>query len=110
MQSGDYNQPFELVKVSVETDDLGDQYKAETVVYRGYAKVTNLSGREYWEAFSVHQENTLKFHTRWVKQFANLNTKTHWLKWQGKLLDILAIDNVAYGNALCQIKAREVDQ
>ena len=109
MQSGDYNQPFELVKTSVEVDDYGDQQKVDSVVYRGYAKVLNLSGREYWEAFAVHQEETLKFQTRWAKQFDDIDTTTHWIRWHGKLLNIVAVDNIAYSNAMCQFRVKVVD-
>lgn len=109
MQSGDYNQPFELVKIETKVDGLGDQYQDPDVVYRGYAKVINLSGREYWEAFAVHQESTLKFQTRWVSTFADLDTTTHKIRWHGKLLNIAAVDNVAYGNAMCQFRVKAVD-
>lgn len=105
MQSGDYNQYFEIVHVTYITDQNGDQKPVDNVVYKGFAKVNNLSGREYWDAFSVQQENTLKFFTRWSEKFRDLDTTEHQIKWQGGYLDITAIDNVSHGNSQCIIKA-----
>ena len=108
MQPGDYNQPFEIVRTVATVDDYGDPVKATETVYKGFAKVTNLSGREYWEAFAVEAQDTLKFHTRWHPVLAKVDTRNCRIAWQGRELDITAVDNIAYGNALCTIKAREV--
>lgn len=105
MQAGDYNQYFEIVHVTYEIDENGDQHPQDEIVYKGYAKVLNLNGREYWDAFSVQQENTLKFHTRWSEKLRGVDTTKHQLKWRGTYLDITAIDNIAHGNELCTIKA-----
>ena len=110
MQAGDYNQCFELCKVENVIDSKGDQASKLTVIYRGYAKVNNLSGREYWEAYSVQQESTLQFYTRWNAVFEHMDTKRHVLRWRGRVLDITAVDNVEHGNRYCIIKAKEADR
>lgn len=107
MQSGDYNQYFELQKVTIEINKKGDQVRKYETVYKGYAKVTNLSGKEYWDAYSVLSENVLKFYCRWSPIFNQVNTTKYCISWHGKILDILALDNVAYKNSQCVIKCKE---
>ena len=109
MQAGDYNERFLVQQVSYTIDANGDQTPKYKTVYAGYAKVLNLSGNEFWEAYSVHREATKKFHCRWDEHLRDLDTTCHVLKWRGKLLDIITIDNIENRNALCTIKAIERD-
>lgn len=105
MQSGDYNEPFEIQRVDYEINANGDQQKTYTTVYAGYAKVINLSGREFWDALAVQRENTLKFNCRWNERLRDIDTRKHVLTWRNRHLDIIAIDNIAHQNASCTIKA-----
>lgn len=107
MQSGDYNQLFELVKVSYEVNEWGDQNPVYKTVYRGYAKVTNISGKEFWDAYTILSEGVLRFACRWSPRFNGVDTESHFIRWNNKILDIIALDNVAYGNAQCVIKCKE---
>lgn len=107
MQAGDYNQPFELVHVIYDVDEWGDQTPVYETKYRGFAKVTNLSGKEYWDAYSVLSESVLRFSCRWSPRFNGVDTKSHFIRWNGKILDIIALDNVAWGNSMCVIKCKE---
>lgn len=107
MQAGDYNQPFEIVEMNYTIDEWGDQYPDPKPIYRGFAKVTNLSGKEYWDAYSILSENVLRFACRWSRRFERVDTQKHFLRWKGRILDIIALDNVAYGNSQCVIKCKE---
>lgn len=108
MQAGDYNQHFEIFRREYEVDEKGDQRPVEHTVFAGFAKVTNLSSKEYIEALSVGAQDTLRFHTRWARIFEKMDTTTHWIKWNGRVLDILAVDDIAHAHALCTIRAKEV--
>lgn len=103
----EYPERFEIVRVGYRTDEAGDQFPAEEVVFEGWAKVLNLSGREYWEAFAVQQESTLKIHCRWAPALDGLDTRACRVRWRGRELDILSVDNIENRNELCTIKARE---
>lgn len=107
MQSGDYNQFFELQKVSIEIEPDGSQTPHYETIYKGYAKVTNLSGKEYWDAYSVMSENVLRFACRWSPKFEGLDTRDYVVSWKNKILDIIALDNVEYRNSRCIIKCKE---
>ena len=110
MQSGDYRDKFEIARVENVIDEHGEQTGKLTTAYRGYAKVNNLSSREFWEAYAVKQESTLQFYTRWHPELERLDTKRHVLLWRGRTLDITSIDNVEHKNRYAIIKAKEVER
>lgn len=107
MQAGDYREAFSIVRRDYKVNAKGDSKPHDTVIYSGYAKVVNLSGREYWEAMAVHAESTLKFHTRWHRSMEGLDTTQCYLRWRNRELDIVSLDNIEYRNALCTIRAKE---
>ena len=109
MQPGELNQYFELSKIEYDIDAKGQQHQRFTPVHKGYAKVTNLSGREYWDAYSVLSENVVRFTTRWIYPFEKVDTRTHFILWREKVYDILAIDNVAWENKTAIFKCKESD-
>lgn len=108
MRTSDYTEPFKLVCQRFETDGKGDQAGVDEVVYEGYAKVVNLSGREFWEALAAAQEGTIKAYVRWVPLLDGLDTRGLRLELRGRSYDVMAIDNVSWRNEGCIIKAKEV--
>lgn len=110
MNSSDYTEPFLLEHVAVDIDDNGVQKRLFSTVFRGYAKVTNLSGSEYWEAFSQGQESTVKVHTRWNPVFEGLDARKHVLQLRGRRYDIISPpENVGWRNEGCTFKAKARD-
>lgn len=107
MNSTDFRERFELVRVGYETDERGDQVPTEEVVHAGYARVTNLSGREYWEAFAQHQETTIKLWCRWHPSLEALDTRSHRVRWRGRTYDVISAGNVESRNEVVEIKATE---
>lgn len=110
MLAGDYNELFVIQEVTYIDGDNGNQTPKYTTVYRGWAKVLNLSGREYWDAYAVKKENTLKFNCRWDEHLRDLDTTCHVIRWRRRYLDIITIDNIEHKNRLCTIKAVERDR
>ena len=70
-----------------------------------WAGVSNLHGREYFEAAAVQAEQTVKFTIRHLK---DLDTSMRIL-FKDKEYNITAIDNIKYENRFMEIKALEVD-
>lgn len=81
----------------------------ETEVWEDYktvwASVSNLTGREYYEAAAVQREETVKFTIRYL---TGLTTDMRIL-FQDKQYNITSIDNIKYENKYIEIKALEVD-
>lgn len=71
-----------------------------------WASITNLSGREYFQAAATQKENTVKFRIRFNE---DLNTDMQIL-FNGKRYNITSIDNIKYENKYMEIKALEVQE
>lgn len=70
-----------------------------------WAAITNLHGREYFEAAAVKAENTVKFKIRYIQNIE----PTMRIIFKGKRYNITSIDNIKYANKFIEIKAMEVD-
>ena len=70
-----------------------------------WAAVTNLHGREYFEAAAVQAENTVKFTIRYTDEIET----TMRILFKGKPYNITSIDNIKYANKFIEIKAMEVE-
>lgn len=71
-----------------------------------WASVSNLYGREYFEAAAIQAENTVKFTIRFIKEI----NESMRIKFRGKQYNITSIDNIKYANEFIEIKAMEVDK
>ena len=69
-----------------------------------WAGVSNLHGREYFEAAAVQMEKTVKFTIRYL---ADIDTSMRIL-FKNKAYNIISIDNIKYRNRFIEIKAMEV--
>lgn len=70
-----------------------------------WAGVTNLHGREYFEAAAIQMENTVKFTIRYLE---GIDT-TMRILFKGRHYNIISIDNIKYRNRFMEVKAMEVD-
>ena len=71
-----------------------------------WAKVTNLYGKEYFEAAAIQKEKTVKFIIRAIKGI----DETMRILFKGKTYNIIFIDNIKYENKYIEIKALEVEK
>ena len=70
-----------------------------------WAKVLNLSGKEYFEAATINKEKTVKFIIRFVKGI----DESMMIDFEGRKYNITDINNIRYENKYYEIKAMEVD-
>lgn len=70
-----------------------------------WAKVLNLSGKEYFEAATINKEKTVKFIVRFVKGI----DESMIINFENRRYNITDINNIRYENKYCEIKAMEVD-
>lgn len=70
-----------------------------------WAKVLNLSGKEYFEAATINKEKTVKFIIRFVKGI----DESMIINFENRRYNITDINNIRYENKYCEIKAIEVD-
>lgn len=108
MNSSDFREKVYLVEKSYEVDESGDQIPVNKVVMQLFAKVSNLSSKEYWEAFAVKQELTIKMYCRWNHIFDDIDTRKYSVCWRDKIYNIISVSNIDYRNETCEIRLEVV--
>lgn len=101
----DMREPFELQMQRTMQNESGDVSVEWKTVLKGFARVSNLGSREFWEASAVSAENTLKFFTRYHPVFDSVDSRSARIVWRGKPLNVTAIDNVDFQNEKIIIRA-----
>lgn len=71
-----------------------------------WAKVVNLSGKEYFEAAAVQKEKTVKFY---IRAGTDIDEDMR-IKFKNRIYDITFINNIDYKNKYIEIKGLEVDE
>lgn len=106
MNPGELRHRITLQRLTTTTNENGFEVEAWEDFKTVWASITNLHGREYFEAAAVQRENTVKFTIRYTK---GIDTSMRIL-FQEKQYNITAIDNIKYKNEYMEIKALEVDK
>ncbi len=105
MNPGDLRHRITFQKLTTTTNENGFEIEEWLDIKTVWASITNLHGREYYEAAAVQAEQTVKFTIRYLK---GLDTSMRIL-FRDRQYNITAIDNIRYENRFIEIKALEVD-
>lgn len=105
MEIGTLNKRITIQELKTTINDNG--FEVEDWIYfkTVWADVSNLYGREYFDAMAVQMENTVKFTIRYL---AGIDTSMR-ISFGDKHYNITSIDNIKYRNRFIEIKAMEVD-
>ena len=104
MDIGKLNRRIVVQIFSVEVNANGFEVEGWYPYKTIWASVTNLHGREFFQAQAVQAEKTVKFSIRYMK---DLTTNMRIL-FEDKPYNITFIDNIKYGNTFMEIQALEV--
>lgn len=105
MDIGSLNKRITFQELKLNINENGFQIEEWIDFKTVWAGVTNLHGREYFEAAAVQMENTVKFTIRY---FDGIDTSMRIL-FKGKHYGITSIDNIKYRNRFIEIKAMGVE-
>lgn len=105
MNPGELRHRITLQKFTTTVNENGFEEESWIDFKTVWASISNLHGREYFEAAAVQKENTVKFTVRYIK---DLDTSMKIL-FRNKQYNIIQIDNIKYENRFIEIKALEVD-
>ena len=75
MDAGAYTQRISIEKLSHNYDSIGNPVEEWKPFKKTYAYMNGLSGKEYWEAAVLKEENTVDFVCRWKKFFDEIDVK-----------------------------------
>jgi len=105
MTIGEMRHRITIQRVTMSTNENGYEEESPEVVKEVWAKVSNLHGKEFFEAKAVQSENTVKFTIRYISGL----DQTMQILFQEKIYNITSIDNIKYRNEYMEIQAKEVD-
>lgn len=106
MNPGELRHRITFQKLTTSTNENGFEVEEWLDIKTLWAKVSNLHGREYFEAAAIQMENTLKFTIRYLK---DIDTSMR-IIFKERHYDIKSIDNIRYENKYMEIKAMEVEK
>ncbi|KGK87366.1 phage head closure protein [Clostridium sp. HMP27] len=105
MDIGELRHRITFQKLTANTNENGFEMEDWQDYKTVWAAITNLHGREYFEAAAVKEENTVKFTIRYVPNIE----PTMRILFKGKQYNINSIDNIKYKNKYIEISALEVE-
>ena len=101
---GDFKHKIIIQKPTSSIDEYGCYNQTWTDYKTVWASVTNLFGREFFEAQATKSETTVKFIIRYI---SNLDT-TMRISFDDKIYNITFIDDIKYGHKFLEMKCLEV--
>lgn len=105
MDIGELRHRLTFQKLTATTNENGFEMEDWQDYKTVWAAITNLHGREYFEAAAVKAENTVKFKIRYIPNIEPIMR----IIFKGKRYNITSIDNIKYANKFIEIKALEVE-
>lgn len=105
MEIGDLKHKIVIQKYVNIVNDNGFEEEIWQDYKTVWASVSNLYGREYFEAAAIQAEKTVKFTIRFINEI----DESMRIKFRDKQYNITSIDNIKYENKFIEIKAMEVD-
>jgi len=101
---GEMRHRITFQKLTVTTNQSGFEVEEWQDYMTVWSEISNLSGREYYQAAAVQAEKTVKFTIRYL---SGINTDMRIL-FDSRQYNITTIDNFKYENKFIEIKAQEV--
>lgn len=105
MEIGELRHRIALQKFSIAINENGFEVEDWVEIKTVWASVSNLYGKEYFEAAATQSEKTVKFTIRFI---AGIDESMR-IMFKGKTYRIIFIDNIKYQNKFLEIKALEVE-
>ena len=105
MEIGELKNRITLQKLIATTNDNGFEVEDWQNYKTVWASVSNLYGKEYFEAAAIQAEKTVKFTIRFI---ACIDESMR-IMFKNKVYNITFIDNIKYQNKFIEIKALEVE-
>lgn len=105
LEIGSLKHRVTIQKLVMNVNENGFEIEAWEDYKTVWASVSNLSGKEYYQAAAVQAEESVKFIIRYIEELdASMR-----IKFRDKIYNIKSIDNISYENRYMEIRAMTVD-
>ncbi len=104
---GKLNKRITIQKLSLTTDEYGNQIQQWSDFYTCWAAVSGINNREYWQARRQNEENILNFQIRHSKELKDINKTDYRIIFDNRIFDISFIDNLQFADSIFILKGIE---
>ena len=108
MRIGQWRQRIVIQKNRMKKDKDGNQRNEWEDYFTCWAYANNLSGKEYWEAAQVNQEESLFFLVRYCKELKDLDSTKYRILFRGDIYNITLVDFMQFQNKVIKLRAERV--
>lgn len=108
MRIGQWRQRIVIQKNRMRKDKDGNQRNEWEGYFTCWAYANNLSGKEYWEAAQVNQEESLFFLVRYCKELKDLDSTKYRILFRGDIYNITLVDFMQFQNKVIKLRAERV--
>lgn len=108
MRIGQWRQRIVIQKNRMRKDKDGNQRNEWEDYFTCWAYANNLSGKEYWEAALVNQEESLFFLVRYCKELKDLDSTKYRILFRGDIYNITLVDFIQFQNKVIKLRAERV--
>lgn len=108
MRIGQWRQRIVIQQNRMKKDKDGNQRNEWEDYFTCWAYANNLSGKEYWEAAQVNQEESLFFLVRYCKELKDLDSTKYRILFRGDIYNITLVDFVQFQNKVIKLRAERV--
>ena len=105
MKIAEMNERIVIQKSRMETDTIGNHTLKWFDYYYCWARVDNVSGKEFWEAAQHNAQDSLYFTIRYFSPVHDLDTTHYRVKFHGEIYNITFIDHSQYKNKMLRLMA-----
>lgn len=104
-----YNKKIEIQHFSETIDVIGQRIQSWNTLFKPWASVNGVGGREYYKAAQTNSENDMIFKIRYSNKLNNCLTSEIRILYNGKTYDIKHIDDYMQQHRELVIRASEVN-
>lgn len=108
MRIGQWRQRIVIQQNRMKKDKDGNQRNEWEDYFTCWAYANNLSGKEYWEAAQVNQEESLFFLVRYCKELKDLDSTKYRILFRGDIYNITLVDFIQFQNKVIKLRAERV--
>lgn len=108
MKIGQWRQRIVIQQNRMAMDQDGNQRNEWTDYFTCWAYANNLSGKEYWEAAQVNQQESLFFLVRYSSELKELDSTKYRILFRGDIYNITLVDFVQFQNKVIKLRAEKV--
>lgn len=110
MEIANMNERITIQKSSMVADHIGNHTLKWFDYYCCWARVDNVSGKEFWEAAQHNARDSLYFTIRYFSPVHDLDTTHYRVKFRGQIYNITFIDHSQYKNKMLRLMAERADR